>query len=163
MTATRRATNAAGQIQTEADWNCQSTLVKRGASIGSGATLIRGNHDRRKCHRRRWKRRNQRCAPRYNCRRQSCEDLEEIRNNKMQTKVPFLDLKSHHAPMLEEINALSGRSSTALPSPADRSSLDSKRISRPYCDSRYAIGVGSGTEALWLRPSGVGCRAREMR
>ncbi len=23
----------------------------------------------------------------------------------MQTKVPFLDLKSHHAPMLEEINA----------------------------------------------------------
>src|SRR5271163_4509607 len=37
-----RATNAAGQIQTEADWNCQSTLVRRGASIGSGATLLGG-------------------------------------------------------------------------------------------------------------------------
>jgi acetyltransferase-like isoleucine patch superfamily enzyme len=37
-----RATNAAGQPQTEADWNCQNTLVKRGASIGSGATLLGG-------------------------------------------------------------------------------------------------------------------------
>jgi acetyltransferase-like isoleucine patch superfamily enzyme len=37
-----RATNAAGQIQTEADWHCQRTLVKRGASIGSGATLLGG-------------------------------------------------------------------------------------------------------------------------
>ena len=37
-----RATNAAGVPQTEADWNCQQTLVKRGASIGSGATLLGG-------------------------------------------------------------------------------------------------------------------------
>ena len=37
-----RATNAAGTLQTEADWNCQNTLVKKGASIGSGATLLGG-------------------------------------------------------------------------------------------------------------------------
>ncbi len=37
-----RATNAGGHLQSEADWNCQSTLVKRGASIGSGATLLGG-------------------------------------------------------------------------------------------------------------------------
>jgi len=37
-----RATNSAGHLKTEADWNCQSTLVKRGASIGSGATLLGG-------------------------------------------------------------------------------------------------------------------------
>jgi acetyltransferase-like isoleucine patch superfamily enzyme len=37
-----RATNAAGQIQTEADWKCQSTLIKRGATIGSGVTLLGG-------------------------------------------------------------------------------------------------------------------------
>ena len=37
-----RATNAAGQLQSEADWSCQSTLVKRGASIGSGVTLLGG-------------------------------------------------------------------------------------------------------------------------
>src|SRR5258706_10997776 len=35
-----RATNGTGQLQTEADWSCVGTLVKRGASIGSGATLL---------------------------------------------------------------------------------------------------------------------------
>ena len=37
-----RATNGQGQLQTEADWKCISTRVKRGASIGSGATLLCG-------------------------------------------------------------------------------------------------------------------------
>lgn len=37
-----RATNGTGQLQTEADWTCIKTLVKRGASIGSGATLLCG-------------------------------------------------------------------------------------------------------------------------
>ena len=37
-----RATNADGQVQTEADWACQRTVVKRGATIGSGATLLGG-------------------------------------------------------------------------------------------------------------------------
>jgi acetyltransferase-like isoleucine patch superfamily enzyme len=37
-----RATNGTGQLQTEADWACVATLVKRGASIGSGATLLCG-------------------------------------------------------------------------------------------------------------------------
>ena len=38
-----RATNADGQLQSEADWACVSTLVKRGASIGSGVTLLCGS------------------------------------------------------------------------------------------------------------------------
>ena len=37
-----RATNVTGELQTEADWKCVRTLVKKGASIGSGATLICG-------------------------------------------------------------------------------------------------------------------------
>jgi acetyltransferase-like isoleucine patch superfamily enzyme len=37
-----RATNANGQLQTQADWDCQPTLVKRMASIGSGVTLLGG-------------------------------------------------------------------------------------------------------------------------
>jgi acetyltransferase-like isoleucine patch superfamily enzyme len=37
-----RATNAKGELQSEADWHCQRTFVKRGASIGSGATLLGG-------------------------------------------------------------------------------------------------------------------------
>ena len=37
-----RATNVTGELQTEADWKCVRTLVKKGASIGSGATLLCG-------------------------------------------------------------------------------------------------------------------------
>jgi acetyltransferase-like isoleucine patch superfamily enzyme len=37
-----RATNGDGQLQTEADWSCVPTSVKRGASIGSGATILCG-------------------------------------------------------------------------------------------------------------------------
>jgi acetyltransferase-like isoleucine patch superfamily enzyme len=37
-----RSTNGDGRLQTEADWTCTPTRVKRGASIGSGATLLCG-------------------------------------------------------------------------------------------------------------------------
>jgi UDP-2-acetamido-3-amino-2,3-dideoxy-glucuronate N-acetyltransferase len=37
-----RATAESGQLQTEADWTCVPTVVKRGASIGSGATILGG-------------------------------------------------------------------------------------------------------------------------
>jgi UDP-2-acetamido-3-amino-2,3-dideoxy-glucuronate N-acetyltransferase len=37
-----KATTDEGQLQSEADWKCQQTLIKRGASIGSGATLLGG-------------------------------------------------------------------------------------------------------------------------
>jgi acetyltransferase-like isoleucine patch superfamily enzyme len=37
-----RATTGDGRPQTEADWKCVPTVVKRGASIGSGATLLCG-------------------------------------------------------------------------------------------------------------------------
>ena len=37
-----RATNSSGELQTEADWRVEETVVKRGASIGSGATVLSG-------------------------------------------------------------------------------------------------------------------------
>ena len=37
-----RATTASGELQTGKDWNCISTVVKKGASVGSSATLLCG-------------------------------------------------------------------------------------------------------------------------
>jgi acetyltransferase-like isoleucine patch superfamily enzyme len=37
-----RATDGNGRLQTDADWVCIRTLIKRGASIGSGTTLLCG-------------------------------------------------------------------------------------------------------------------------
>src|SRR5947209_19907894 len=35
-----RATTSEGQLQTEKDWKVEPTLVKKGASLGSGATIL---------------------------------------------------------------------------------------------------------------------------
>ena len=35
-----RATTVEGNLQTEADWKVEQTVVKKGASIGSGATVL---------------------------------------------------------------------------------------------------------------------------
>ena len=37
-----RAVNESGQLQADGDWECIPTLVKRGASIGSNATILCG-------------------------------------------------------------------------------------------------------------------------
>jgi acetyltransferase-like isoleucine patch superfamily enzyme len=37
-----RATRTDGSLQTDADWKCMPTLIKRGASIGSSATILCG-------------------------------------------------------------------------------------------------------------------------
>jgi len=37
-----RSVSSSGQLQTESDWVCIPTLIKRGASIGSNATILCG-------------------------------------------------------------------------------------------------------------------------
>jgi acetyltransferase-like isoleucine patch superfamily enzyme len=35
-----RATSASGELQTEADWKVEKTVISKGASIGSGSTIL---------------------------------------------------------------------------------------------------------------------------
>ena len=37
-----RATDGSGALQTESDWELLTTVVERGASVGSGATILGG-------------------------------------------------------------------------------------------------------------------------
>jgi dTDP-4-amino-4,6-dideoxygalactose transaminase len=65
-------------------------------------------------------------------------------------KVPFLDLKSHHAPLRDEFER------------AIRDVIDSgifasgpavtrfEEAFAQFCECNYAVGLGSGTEAVWL-------------
>jgi acetyltransferase-like isoleucine patch superfamily enzyme len=39
-----RATTSDGNLQTEADWKVERTVIKKGASIGSGATILSNIH-----------------------------------------------------------------------------------------------------------------------
>src|SRR5436305_12737135 len=68
----------------------------------------------------------------------------------MHIRVPFLDLNAHHTALRSELDR------------AIREVIDSGAFAggpfvekfeadfASYCGCRYAIGVGSGTEALWL-------------
>jgi dTDP-4-amino-4,6-dideoxygalactose transaminase len=73
-------------------------------------------------------------------------------------KVPFLDLKSQHAPLRDEIDR-------AIAEVIDESAFAGgpfvvrfEADFAAYCDCPHAVGVGSGTEALWfcLLALGVG-------
>ena len=67
-----RATTTSGELQTESDWVVERTLVKKGASIGSGATILPNVVDRRRGRGRRGQRRHSRCSrPLDRCRQSS--------------------------------------------------------------------------------------------
>jgi dTDP-4-amino-4,6-dideoxygalactose transaminase len=65
-------------------------------------------------------------------------------------QVPFLDLKSHHAPLRRElndaINEVIDECAFAGGPFVERFETDFAA----YCDCPHAVGLGSGTEALWL-------------
>jgi dTDP-4-amino-4,6-dideoxygalactose transaminase len=76
----------------------------------------------------------------------------------MPIRVPFLDLNSQHAPLRREFTA-------AIEEVIDRGAFAGgpfvaqfEEDFARYCHCRYAIGVGSGTEALWLALLAFGVR-----
>jgi len=65
-------------------------------------------------------------------------------------RVPFLDLKAHHAPLRAEFDRAIGEviDSNAFAGGPVVAQFESEFAA--FCGSRHAIGVGNGTDALWL-------------
>src|SRR5438067_12175861 len=72
--------------------------------------------------------------------------------------VPFLDLKAQHTPLRDEISA-------AIQEVIDNNAFAGgpfvakfEEDFAKFCDTKYSIGVGNGTDALWfiLLALGVG-------
>jgi dTDP-4-amino-4,6-dideoxygalactose transaminase len=76
----------------------------------------------------------------------------------MQIKVPFLDLWSQHLPLMSEINEAIQEVIESSAFAGGRFVAAFEEDFAAYCNTPYAIGVGSGTEALWLSllASGIG-------
>jgi dTDP-4-amino-4,6-dideoxygalactose transaminase len=76
----------------------------------------------------------------------------------MQIKVPFLDLWSQHLPLMSEFNQAIQEVIESSAFAGGRFVTAFEQDFAAYCNTAYAIGVGSGTEALWLSllASGVG-------
>ena len=65
-------------------------------------------------------------------------------------KVPFLDLKAHHEPLREQLDAAIAAviNSSAFAGGPFVASFE--RDFAAYCGAQAAIGLGNGTDALWL-------------
>jgi dTDP-4-amino-4,6-dideoxygalactose transaminase len=65
-------------------------------------------------------------------------------------RVPFLDLSAHHAPLRSEIDAAIGEviDSGAFAGGPFVAAFEERFAA--FCGCTYSIGVGSGTDALWL-------------
>jgi dTDP-4-amino-4,6-dideoxygalactose transaminase len=65
-------------------------------------------------------------------------------------KVPFLDLQAAHAPLRAEIDSAIAQVIDASAFAGGPFVADFEREFAAYCGCEYAIGVGNGTDALWL-------------
>ncbi|HEY5753625.1 MAG TPA: DegT/DnrJ/EryC1/StrS family aminotransferase [Chthoniobacterales bacterium] len=73
-------------------------------------------------------------------------------------KIPFLDLATQHIRLRAEINAAIGEVIDSCSFAGGPFVTAFEDDFAAFCESRYAIGVGSGTDALWLAllASGIG-------
>ena len=74
-------------------------------------------------------------------------------------KVPFLDLKLQHAPLMEEFTSAIQEVIASGAFAGGSHVVDFEKEFAAFCGTRHAIGVGSGTEALWLSLLALGIGA----
>ena len=148
-----RATTSDGQLQTEADWKVERTIIRRGASIGSGATIlssitvgenaivgagsvvtkdvppnaiVAGNPARILRH------------------------LEESKEDPMHASndIPFLDLVTPHVELEEELTAVFRRALFSAGFVGGPMVEDFEAAFAAFCGTTYSVAVNSGTDAL---------------
>jgi dTDP-4-amino-4,6-dideoxygalactose transaminase len=73
-------------------------------------------------------------------------------------KVPFLDLKAHHQPIREQLDAAIAEVMDASAFAGGPFVAKFEKEFAAYCGAAHAVGVGNGTDALWfaLLAAGVG-------
>lgn len=71
-------------------------------------------------------------------------------------QVPFLDLKVHHDPLREEIRAAMDEVIAVNAFAGGPFVEKFEQDFAPFCDCKHAIGVGNGTDALWLAMLALG-------
>ncbi len=65
-------------------------------------------------------------------------------------KVPFLDLQSHHAPLRQELDRAIAEVIDSAAFAGGPFVAEFEKDFASFCECRHAIGLGNGTDALWL-------------
>lgn len=147
-----RATTASGGLQTEADWKVEPTIVRKGASIGSGATILpnlvigenaivgAGAIVTKNVPANAVVAGNPAKVMRY---------IEEETSSEDQTgPIPFLDLVTPHRQLESELTD-AFRQGLRSAHFVGGSAIDNfEQAFADFCDAKHSIAVSSGTDAL---------------
>lgn len=160
-----RATTAAGSLQTESDWVVEKTLVRKGASIGSGATILAnveiGENAIVGAGSVVTKNVPAKAVVAGNPAR-LLRNLEQSQSSDENKPIPFLDLITPHLELEQELLDLvreSLRTASFIGGPMVEGF--EKDFAR-FCEAEYAIGVASGTDALRFALIAAGVGARDV-
>lgn len=154
-----RSTAPGGELQTEADWRVEKTLVKKGASIGSGSTILS----------------NVTIGENAIIGAGSVVTKDVLANaivagnpakllrfiaeeNKMTnaTNVPFLDLVTPHQELEAELLAVVKKAFRTAGFIGGPMVQEFEREFAAFCQTNYCVGVNSGTDALRFALLGAG-------
>ncbi len=155
-----RATTGEGSLQTEADWRVEQTVVKRGASIGSGASILSnitigenaivgaGSVVTKDVPANAIVAGNPAKVLRF---------LDSAGNVSDADAVPFLDLVTPHVELENELVGVFRRGLRTAGFVGGSGVEDFERAFATFCDAGYCAAVSSGTDALRfaLMASGV--------
>ena len=146
-----RATTAEGNLQTEADWKVEKTLVRKGASIGSGATILAnitigenaivgaGSMITKDVPANAVVAGNPARVLRY---------VDAAGEKSDSGPIPFLDLVTPHVELENELVDVLRRSLHTAGFVGGAMVENFEKAFAAYCEASYCVGVNSGTDAL---------------
>ena len=146
-----RATTAHGELQTEADWKVEPTVIRRGASIGSGATILAnvnvgenaivgaGSVVTRDVPRDAIVAGNPAKILRF---------IEPAAPTPEPEEVPFLDLVTPHLELENELVEVFRRGLRTASFVGGGVVEKLEKAFAEFCDTDHCVGVSSGTDAL---------------
>jgi len=146
-----RATTSGGELQTESDWSVEGTIIRRGASIGSGATILCNVEIGENAIIGAGSVVTHNVPPNVIVAGNPARILRSVpgHSDASGTKnIPFLDLITPHRELSRELEEVFRQSLHSAAFIGGESVEKFEREFAEFCDTDDAIAVNSGTDAL---------------
>ena len=152
-----RATTHEGNLQTEADWKSNDTVIKTGASIGSGATILSNINIGENAIVGAGSVVTERCPSQCDRGWQPGQNFSYVEPNvegklpiskSIADRIPFLDLITPHQELEQELTGVFRRALLTAGFIGGPMVEEFEQAFAAFCGASYSIAISSGTDAL---------------